>query len=234
MFPGMPAAFFGGMDNRPYILDWLHRTLIGESVNDNRIAYVSENGDGPFGECEWTPPVRPGERLFLGGAHAGRSPDSCNVSVHTNHMVGAQRNFEDLTGEVDLRQLNQGVLEQVRLHTEAHEAVRHVYADQAGMAALPLHQRSEIRRVVRYEHVSVPDRAPDEEPVLPGPQPEPTHVRRFRKPPFSGDGHECGAKTFVDEKLHRLGGSSRKSTSLDMIGFRLRQKGPRRGRPRRG
>ena len=60
----MRAADFGGVDNHQYILDWLHCALIGETVNDDRIAYVKEKSDGPFGECEWTPPVRPGEVNF--------------------------------------------------------------------------------------------------------------------------------------------------------------------------
>ncbi len=54
----------GGLDNHQYILDWLHRTLIEGKVNEDRIAYVKENGDGPFGECEWTPPVGPGQVYF--------------------------------------------------------------------------------------------------------------------------------------------------------------------------
>ena len=62
--PLVSLSNLGGVDNHQYILDWLHRALIGESVNENRIAYVKENGDGPFGECEWTPPVRPGEVYF--------------------------------------------------------------------------------------------------------------------------------------------------------------------------
>jgi dipeptidyl aminopeptidase/acylaminoacyl peptidase len=54
----------GGLDNHHYILDWLHRALFEGKVNDDRIAYVKENGDGPFGDCEWTPPVEPGQTYF--------------------------------------------------------------------------------------------------------------------------------------------------------------------------
>ena len=54
----------GGLDNHHYILDWLHRALFESKVNDDRIAYVKENGDGPFGDCEWTPPVEPGQTYF--------------------------------------------------------------------------------------------------------------------------------------------------------------------------
>ena len=54
----------GGLDNHHYILDWLHRALFESKVNDDRIAYVKENGDGPCGDCEWTPPVEPGQTYF--------------------------------------------------------------------------------------------------------------------------------------------------------------------------
>ena len=62
--PLVSLANLGGMDNHQYILDWLRRALIEESVNDARVAYVKESGDGPFGECEWTPPVRPGQAYY--------------------------------------------------------------------------------------------------------------------------------------------------------------------------
>ena len=45
--PLVNLSNLGGVDNHQYILDWLHRALIGESVNDDRIAYVKENGDAP-------------------------------------------------------------------------------------------------------------------------------------------------------------------------------------------
>lgn len=54
----------GGLDCHHYIIDWLQRALITDKVNENRIAYVSEHGDGPFGASEWVPPVNPGEAYF--------------------------------------------------------------------------------------------------------------------------------------------------------------------------
>jgi hypothetical protein len=54
----------GGLDNHQYIVDWLHRVLFDGKVNDDRVAYVKENGEGPFGNCEWTPPVKPGQPYF--------------------------------------------------------------------------------------------------------------------------------------------------------------------------
>jgi pimeloyl-ACP methyl ester carboxylesterase len=54
----------GGLDNHQYIVDWLHRALFDGKVNDDRVAYVKENGEGPFGNCEWTPPVKPGQPYF--------------------------------------------------------------------------------------------------------------------------------------------------------------------------
>jgi hypothetical protein len=29
-----------------------------------RILYVRENGDGPWSDCDWTPPVRRGQAYF--------------------------------------------------------------------------------------------------------------------------------------------------------------------------
>ena len=96
------------------------------------------------------------------------------------------------------------------------------------------HQRHEVRGVVRHEHIPVPNRPPDEGPVLPGPQPEPGHVRRLGEPSVSSDCRERRAQAFVDREFHRHGGRSSKETSLETIGFRLRQEVLRRGRPRRG
>ena len=38
--------------------------FIDGKTNDKRIAYVSNKGDGPFGDCEWTPTIKPGEAYF--------------------------------------------------------------------------------------------------------------------------------------------------------------------------
>ena len=54
----------GKLDCHHYIADWLQRALIGGKTNQDRIAYVANKGDGPFGDCEWTPTVGPGEAYF--------------------------------------------------------------------------------------------------------------------------------------------------------------------------
>jgi dipeptidyl aminopeptidase/acylaminoacyl peptidase len=55
----------GGLDNYEYIFDWLNVALNqGLPQRHRRIAYIRENGDGPWGECEWTPTVKPGEAYF--------------------------------------------------------------------------------------------------------------------------------------------------------------------------
>ncbi len=56
----------GGGDAHEYVLDWLHTLLQGKGIprNHKRIAYIKENGDGPWGRCEWTPPIKPGQTYF--------------------------------------------------------------------------------------------------------------------------------------------------------------------------
>ncbi len=54
----------GGLDCHHYILDWLRKALIDGETNDGRIAYAAVNGDGPFGSCDWDPPVGPGQAYF--------------------------------------------------------------------------------------------------------------------------------------------------------------------------
>ena len=54
----------GGLDCHHYVVDWLARALLEGKTNDGRIAYVETKGDGPFGDCEWTPPVSPGQAYF--------------------------------------------------------------------------------------------------------------------------------------------------------------------------
>ena len=54
----------GKLDCHHYIMDWLQRALVEGKTNDKRIAYVSNKGDGPFGDCEWTPTIKPGEAYF--------------------------------------------------------------------------------------------------------------------------------------------------------------------------
>ena len=55
----------GGLDNYEYIFDWLGQAFEqGLPAQHRRIAYIRENGDGPWGECEWTPTVRGGAAYF--------------------------------------------------------------------------------------------------------------------------------------------------------------------------
>ena len=56
----------GSLDSHEYVLDWLGMVLMGKGLSPGhrRVAYVRQNGDGPFGECEWTPPVGPGQAYF--------------------------------------------------------------------------------------------------------------------------------------------------------------------------
>ena len=56
----------GGLTSGEYVLDWLQLALgmYGHKLKKNhkRIAYIRNKGDGPWGDCEWVPPVRPGRR----------------------------------------------------------------------------------------------------------------------------------------------------------------------------
>jgi dipeptidyl aminopeptidase/acylaminoacyl peptidase len=56
----------GGLDCHDYVLDWLQGLFSGRHAvsKTGRIAYVREGGDGPFGDCEWTPPIRGGHAYF--------------------------------------------------------------------------------------------------------------------------------------------------------------------------
>ena len=54
----------GKLDCHHYIIDWLSRALLKDQTNDGRIAYVGTKGQGPFSDCEWKPPVGPGEAYF--------------------------------------------------------------------------------------------------------------------------------------------------------------------------
>jgi dipeptidyl aminopeptidase/acylaminoacyl peptidase len=57
---------FGGLDCHEYVLDWLKAVFSGKRKlkKSGRIAYVRENGDGPWGNCEWTPPIKRGQAYF--------------------------------------------------------------------------------------------------------------------------------------------------------------------------
>ncbi len=56
----------GGLDCHEYVIDWLMALFSGKMVPSTRgrIAYIRENGDGPWGNCEWTPPIGPGQAYF--------------------------------------------------------------------------------------------------------------------------------------------------------------------------
>ncbi len=56
----------GGMDCHDYALDWLQMTLQGKGLppRHNKVKYIRENGDGPWGDCAWTPPTRRGQAYF--------------------------------------------------------------------------------------------------------------------------------------------------------------------------
>jgi dipeptidyl aminopeptidase/acylaminoacyl peptidase len=56
----------GSLDCHEDVLDWLALVLMGQGLapDHRRVAYVREKGDGPWGDCEWSPPVRPGQRYF--------------------------------------------------------------------------------------------------------------------------------------------------------------------------
>jgi dipeptidyl aminopeptidase/acylaminoacyl peptidase len=59
-------ANLGGMDCHEYVLDWLGALFSGRRVpkKRGRIAYIRENGDGPWGDCAWTPPIKRGQAYF--------------------------------------------------------------------------------------------------------------------------------------------------------------------------
>ena len=56
----------GGMDCHDYVLDWLKGFFSGKRVpkKSGRIAYIKEHGDGPWGKCEWAPPIKRGQAYF--------------------------------------------------------------------------------------------------------------------------------------------------------------------------
>jgi dipeptidyl aminopeptidase/acylaminoacyl peptidase len=56
----------GGMDTHDYVLDWLKGLFSGKRPPSKRgrVAYIREQGDGPWGKCDWTPPIKPGQAYF--------------------------------------------------------------------------------------------------------------------------------------------------------------------------
>ncbi len=56
----------GGMDCHDYVFDWLQAFFSGKKkpTRRGRISYIREHGDGPWADCGWTPPVKPGQAYF--------------------------------------------------------------------------------------------------------------------------------------------------------------------------
>ena len=56
----------GGMDCHDYVMDWLQGLFSGKRVpkKAGRIAYVGEQGDGPWSACDWEPTVKAGQAYF--------------------------------------------------------------------------------------------------------------------------------------------------------------------------
>lgn len=61
---GLPN--FGGMDCHDYVFDWLKQFFDGTLTpkKKGKISYIREHGDGPWGDCEWTPPIKRGQAYF--------------------------------------------------------------------------------------------------------------------------------------------------------------------------
>jgi dipeptidyl aminopeptidase/acylaminoacyl peptidase len=59
-------ANIGGLDIYDYVLDWLQGLFSGKRVptKQGRVAYIKESGEGPWSNCEWTPPVKGGQAYF--------------------------------------------------------------------------------------------------------------------------------------------------------------------------
>jgi dipeptidyl aminopeptidase/acylaminoacyl peptidase len=64
--PLTALANVGGLDIYDYVLDWLQALFSGKRVpqKSGRVAYIRENGRGPWSDCEWTPTVKPGQAYF--------------------------------------------------------------------------------------------------------------------------------------------------------------------------
>jgi dipeptidyl aminopeptidase/acylaminoacyl peptidase len=56
----------GGLDCHDYALDWLQAVLSKSRTptKAGRIAYITENGTGPWGDCDWQPPTGPSHPYF--------------------------------------------------------------------------------------------------------------------------------------------------------------------------
>ncbi|MCC7484526.1 MAG: alpha/beta fold hydrolase [Burkholderiales bacterium] len=60
------TANLGGLDCHDYVMDWLNLLFTGKRTPTKRgaVKYVREHGDGPWGRCDWTPPVKAGQAYF--------------------------------------------------------------------------------------------------------------------------------------------------------------------------
>ena len=56
----------GELDCHDYALDWLAAVLSKRKMPSKagRIAYVTEGGNGPWGDCDWKPPISPSHPYF--------------------------------------------------------------------------------------------------------------------------------------------------------------------------
>ena len=58
----------GGLTSGEYVLDWLQLALgmNGGKLKKGhkRIAHLKNKGDGPWGDCEWVPPIKAGQAYF--------------------------------------------------------------------------------------------------------------------------------------------------------------------------
>jgi len=56
----------GGMDCHDYVFDWLRAVFSGKRKLTKRgaIKYIREHGEGPWSDCDWTPPIRRGQAYF--------------------------------------------------------------------------------------------------------------------------------------------------------------------------
>jgi len=53
------------VDSHEYVLDWLSTILLARgSHRITGVSLISGRADGPFGECDWTPPILPGQAYF--------------------------------------------------------------------------------------------------------------------------------------------------------------------------
>ena len=61
---GIPKP--GGMDCHDKVFDWLQGLFSGtiKPTRDGRVCYIRDSGDGPFGDCDWRAPIKPGEAYF--------------------------------------------------------------------------------------------------------------------------------------------------------------------------